>query len=133
MEKLLEFIRTNQGFKVVIIVLAFIPLINLFFFEGTGMHPYNILWIGFYACILIFLSFGKSFKEIVVKIMAVAVNLPTFFLCAMGSLMVGWRGLLFTIGCLFLPGRYGYILYNGISLNTCATAVTQSDEDEKII
>ena len=103
MKKVLSFIRTNKIFKVVIFVLAFTPLINLSLLEKSTADPYNTLWIGFYACVLIFLSFGKTFKEIIVKVIAIAVNLPVFGLCALGSLMAGWGGLLWTIGCLILP------------------------------
>lgn len=103
MQKSLKFIRENRIFKMVILIAVFIfpTIVFLEFFQMQKLeiHPYDFMWIGFYSCLLLLLSYNNK----IIKVLAIALNLVVFLFLAFGSLMGGITAPLWLIAKMIIP------------------------------
>lgn len=85
---------------VAIILSLVLPVLGIVvFLFNMDIFIYNWLWCGLYGCILVCI-FCKSKAY---KFVAIILNLPVILLCAFGSLMGGFAGLLIFLTNMVIP------------------------------
>ena len=81
---------------VAIILSLVLPVLGIVvFLFNVDIFIYNWLWCGLYGCILC--------KSKAYKFVAIILNLPVILLCAFGSLMGGFAGLLIFLTNMVIP------------------------------
>ena len=105
-QKLKQMLNQNIAARLFIYAAALVePVVTLGTFTKFDfpINPYYVLWISFYACVLLIWACNEKTFEQIVNVLLVGLNVSILAIWCFASLMGGLSGLLITFVVLITP------------------------------